>query len=306
MHQAEWRISLHGGHSGEFCEHAEGSLREILEAACEAGYHVFGVAEHMPRVDAKFLYPKEIEWGWTPQTLEHTFERYAQTVRQLAEEFADRLTVLRGFEIEVVPQDRYVALVQHYRQKYPFDYIVGSVHYLHDASIDGYSEQSFLEMMEQVGGMEEVAVQYYHKVAEMAQAVRPEVIGHLDLVRLKATRLGVSEQVSTPRVRRAVETALEAIRAVDARVEVNTSALRKGLDQPYPADWIVQMGAQMGVKFCIGDDSHRPAQVGFGLDAAREHLLRNGVAEVHYLTRENGQIVPASARLDTGEATHRP
>ncbi|MFN4033143.1 MAG: histidinol-phosphatase [Fimbriimonadales bacterium] len=306
MHQAEWRISLHGGHSGEFCEHAEGSLREILEAACEAGYHVFGVAEHMPRVDAKFLYPKEIEWGWTPQTLEQTFERYAQTVRQLAEEFADRLTVLRGFEIEVVPQDRYVALVQHYRLKHGFDYIVGSVHYLHDASIDGYSEQGFLEMMERVGGMEEVAVQYYHKVAEMAQAVRPEVIGHLDLVRLKATRLGVSEQVSTSRVRQAVEQALEAIRAVGARVEVNTSALRKGLDQPYPADWIVQMGARMGVQFCIGDDSHRPAQVGFGLDAAREHLLRNGVQEVHFLTRENGQIVPASARLDTGVATRRP
>jgi histidinol phosphatase-like PHP family hydrolase len=58
------------------------------------------------------------------------------------------------------------------------------------------------------------------------------------------------------------------------------------------------MGARMGVRFCIGDDSHRPAQVGFGLEQARLHLLRNGVREVHFLTRENGQIVPASARLD--------
>jgi histidinol-phosphatase (PHP family) len=172
------------------------------------------------------------------------------------------------------------------------------VHYLHGASIDGYSEQSFQDMMAQVGGMEEVAVQYYHKVAEMAQAVRPEVIGHLDLVRLKATRLGLAEQVATPRVRQAVEYALEAIRAVGARVEVNTSALRKGLDQPYPADWIVQMGARMGVRFCIGDDSHRPAQVGFGLEEARLHLLRNGVREVHFLTREGGAIVPASASLE--------
>ncbi|OYT69095.1 MAG: hypothetical protein CFK48_09310, partial [Armatimonadetes bacterium CP1_7O] len=241
---------------------------------------------------------KEIEWGWTPQTLEANFERYAHTITQLADEFADRFTVLRGFEIEVVPQDRYEELVHYYRQKYQFDYMVGSVHYLHDASIDGYSEKDFLEMMADVGGMEEVAVQYYHKVAEMAEAVRPEVIGHLDLVRLKATRLGLAEQVATARVRKAVEEALEAIRAVGARVEINTSALRKGLDQPYPADWIVQMGAQMGVRFCIGDDSHRPAQVGFGLEEARRHLLRNGVREVHFLTREGGQIVPASAPLD--------
>lgn len=296
--KAEWKVSLHGGHSGEFCEHAEGSLRAILEAAVQAGYRVFGVAEHMPRVEPRFLYPKEIEWGWTPQTLEENFDRYAHTVTQLANEFADRLTVLRGFEIEVVPQDRYQELVQYYRNKYQFDYIVGSVHYLHDASIDGYSERDFLEMMAQVGGMEAVAVQYYHKVAEMAQAVRPEVIGHMDLVRLKATRLGVANEVATERVRKAVVEALEAIRAVDARVEVNTSALRKGLDQPYPADWIVQLGAQMGVKFCIGDDSHRPQQVGFGLEAARQHLLRNGVREVHFLTREDGQIVPATASLE--------
>lgn len=296
--KAEWKISLHGGHSSEFCEHAEGSLREILEAAYQAGYNVFGVAEHMPRVEARFLYPKEIEWGWTPQTLEANFERYAHTITQLADEFADRLTVLRGFEIEVVPQDRYGELVNHYRRKYRFDYIVGSVHYLHDASIDGYSEKDFLETMAQVGGMEAVAVQYYHTVAEMAQAVRPEVIGHLDLVRLKATRLGLADQVATERVRKAVEDALEVIRAVGSRVEVNTSALRKGLDQPYPADWIVQMGARMGVMFCIGDDSHRPAQVGFGLEEARLHLLRNGVREVHFLTRENGQIVPTSAPLE--------
>jgi histidinol-phosphatase (PHP family) len=296
--KAAWKISLHGGHSGEFCEHAEGSLREILEAAHQAGYTVFGVAEHMPRAEARFLYPKEIEWGWTPQTLEEIFDRYAHTITQLADEFADRLTVLRGFEIEVVPEDRYVDLVRGYRERYGFDYIVGSVHYLHGASIDGYSEQSFQDMMAQVGGMEEVAVQYYHKVAAMAQAVRPEVIGHLDLVRLKATRLGLAEQVATPRVRQAVEYALEVIRAVGARVEVNTSALRKGLDQPYPADWIVQMGARMGVRFCIGDDSHRPTQVGFGLEEARLHLLRNGVCEVHFLTREGGAIVPASANLE--------
>ncbi|MDW8052354.1 MAG: histidinol-phosphatase [Armatimonadota bacterium] len=296
--KAKWRISLHGGHSGEFCEHAEGSLREILEAACAAGYYVFGVAEHMPRVEPQFLYPREREIGWTVETLERNFERYANTVRQLAQEFADRLIVLCGFEIEVVPTDQYAVIVRHYRQQYGFDYIVGSVHFLHDAALDGYSERPFAEVLDALGSMEAVAVEYYQRVAEMAQAVRPEVIGHLDLVRLTATRLGMAEQVATPRVRQAVEQALEAIRAVDARVEVNTSALRKGLDQPYPADWIVQMGARMGVKFCIGDDSHRPAQVGFGLEVAREHLLRNGVREVHFLTREGNAIVPAVAPLE--------
>lgn len=298
MEQSAWKISLHGGHSGEFCEHAEGSLREIVQSAAEVGYHVFGVAEHMPRVEPRFLYTREREMGWTVETLEQNFERYAQTVRSLAHEFADRLTVLCGFEIEVVPQDRYPQLVAEYRARYGFDYVVGSVHYLNDTMVDGSSDETFLGLVEQMGGMENLAVAYYQKVAEMAQAVRPEVIGHLDLVRLRAHRLGLTEAIATPRVRRAVEEALEAIRSVDAFVEVNTSGLRKGLPEPYPARWIVELGTRMGVKFCIGDDSHRPTQVGFGLDEAREHLLQSGVDRVHFLTRgDDGAILKTSAPL---------
>ncbi len=52
-------VSLHGGHSGEFCDHAEGSLREILDAAIDAGYHTFGVSEHAPRCEDRFTYPNE-------------------------------------------------------------------------------------------------------------------------------------------------------------------------------------------------------------------------------------------------------
>ncbi len=297
--RSAWKISLHGGHSGEFCEHAEGSLCDILESAYKVGYNVFGVAEHMPRVEERYLYGKEHEWGWTPKTLEENFDRYAHTIRALSEEFADRLTVMCGFEIEVVPEDRYTELIAHYRTHYGFDYIVGSVHYLHDTMLDGGSSEEFFALMEGLGGMENLAVAYYRKVAEMAQAVRPEVIAHLDLIRLRAFRLGLDmNALRTPKVRQAVEETLEAIRSVDAFVEINTAGLRKGLPEPYPESWIVQLGARMGVKFCIGDDSHRPEQVGFGLQEAREHLLSNGVREVHFLTRQEGAIVKTSAPLE--------
>ena len=33
----DYRVSLHGGHSGEFCDHAEGSLRDTIEAAITFG-----------------------------------------------------------------------------------------------------------------------------------------------------------------------------------------------------------------------------------------------------------------------------
>lgn len=149
--KAEWKISLHGGHSGEFCEHAEGSLREILEAAYQAGYNVFGVAEHMPRVEARFLYPKEIEWAGRPRRWTRFLTATRTRLRNSPTSSPTDSQCCAGLN-EVVPQERYVELVQYYRQKYQSDYMVGSVHYLHDASIDGYSEANFLEMMERVGG----------------------------------------------------------------------------------------------------------------------------------------------------------
>jgi histidinol-phosphatase (PHP family) len=293
-----WKVSLHGGHSGEFCEHAQGSLRSILEAACDAGIVVFGVSEHMPRVAARYLYTSEREKGWTVQTLTELFERYAVTVRALSREFEGRLTVMCGFEIEVVPPDCWVQLVEEYRRDYGFDYIVGSVHFVRDGGIDSDPEDPDTHRaLQECGGIENLAVEYYRAVAEMVQAVRPEVVAHFDLVRLLAHRLGEVQAVDTPRVREAALKALVAVREASSLLEVNTAGIRKGLGAPYPAAWIVREAVQMSIPFCLSDDSHRPEQVGFGLDAAREHLLQNGVQTVHYLTRREGAIVRASAAL---------
>lgn len=283
----EWMISLHGGHSSEFCDHAQSPLREVLEAAVRAGYHTFGVTEHAPRVEARFLYPNEVALGWDVPKIIADFERYAQTLPALVEEFADRLVVLRGFEIEVVPAASYVQLMQDYRRRYQFEYIVGSVHYVDEISIDG-SMEDFQRAVEACGGLEPLAIRYYRTVAQMVEALRPEVIAHLDLIKLRGHRFGSLE---TPAIRRAAEEALAVVRETGGILEVNTAGYRKGLGEPYPASWLVQIAHRMGIGFCFGDDSHCVEQVGFGIEAARKHLLLNGVRSVTVLAREDGEIV---------------
>lgn len=281
-----WMVSLHGGHSSEFCDHAQSPLREVLESAVRAGYHTFGVTEHAPRVEARFLYPNEVALGWDVPKIVADFERYAQTLPILVEQFADRLVVLRGFEIEVVPAASYVQLMQEYRRRYQFEYIVGSVHYVDEISIDG-SVEDFQRAMEACGGLEPLVIRYYRTVTQMVEALRPEVVAHLDLIKLHGNRFG---SLDTPAIRRAAQEALEAVRDTSGILEVNTAGYRKGLGEPYPASWLVQTAHRMGIGFCFGDDSHCVEQVGFGIDMAREHLLRNGVSSVTVLTREDGGI----------------
>jgi len=282
-----WAVSLHGGHSGQFCDHGHGTLRAVIEAAVAAGYHTFGVTEHAPRVEPRHLFPEEIALAWDAPKLMRDFEEYAAVLRGLAEEFADRLDVLRGFEIEVVPHDRYVDLMTDLRERFGFEYTVGSVHWIDDIVID-YKKPEFDRAAARYGGPEGLAVEYYGRVREMVAALRPEVVGHPDLPRKFAVP---REAVETPRVREAAGRALDTIAEVGSILDVNTAPLRKGEDMPYPAPWLVEMALARRIPFCFGDDSHRPSDVGGGVPEARQYLLDNGVNEITYLAHEGERLM---------------
>jgi histidinol-phosphatase (PHP family) len=282
-----WKVSLHGGHSSRFCEHAKDSLEQVLEAAAAAGYQTFGVSEHAPRSQERFLYTTEREKGYDLARLSREFEAYAAAVRKLSREFEGRLTVLCGFEAEVIPTGGYREEMLGHRRRFGFDYMVGSVHYVDEISIDG-PRPDFERALAGRGGIEPLAIAYYEAVAEMVEALRPEVVGHLDLIRLNA---GPSARLDTPPIRQAAATALEAVRDCGAILDVNTAGYRKGLGMPYPAPWLIEAAHALEIGFCFGDDSHGIAQVGQGIDQARDYLLENGVDHVTVLTRENGAIV---------------
>lgn len=294
MRASRWKVSLHGGHSREYCDHAHSSLPEILESAVKAGYRIFGVTEHAPRVEPRFLYRNEIALGWNVDTLATQFDHYARRLPSLVESFTDRIELLRGFEIEVVPAPSYIQLMQEYRVRYGFEYIVGSVHYVDEISIDGELED-FQRAIEAFGGLEPLAVQYYRTVAQMVQSLQPEVVAHLDLIRLHGHRFGSTD---TPTIRRAAEEALEAVRAANGILEVNTAGYRKGLREPYPASWLVQIANRTGIPFCFGDDSHHVEHVGYGIERAREFLLANGVRSVTVLTHKGEEVVRQVVPLD--------
>lgn len=284
MTPVAWKVSLHGGHSGEFCEHAEGTLRETLVAAAEAGFRVYGLSEHAPRAVPRFLYASERAKGYTVERLEREFEDYAEQSLRLQAEFAGTLEVLRGFESEAVPSRRYGDLMRAVRERHGFEYVVGSVHHVEEISIDE-SPELYRSAVEACGGLEPFFERYYRSVREMIEEIRPEVVGHIDLPKLHAPS---GADIETVRIREAAEGAIEAARSCGSILDLNTAAWRKGLREPYPSPWLVRVAREAGVPFCFGDDSHRPSQVGFGLDRARDYLLSNGVESVTILEPSGG------------------
>lgn len=289
-----WKVSLHGGHSGQFCEHATGTLRDILEAAVKADYQTFGVSEHVPRFEERFLYKSEKEKGLTVEKLKENFNSYGNTIHGLAEEFQDRLIVLKGFEIEIIPTSNYVEVMNAYKKQYNFDYMVGSVHYVDEILIDGLPSE-YQEAIEKVGSLEKLAIKYYELVAKMVSELKPDVVAHFDIIRKNAKEIGA---VDTLKIKKIAEEALQAVKEVGSILDLNTKAYRRGFDYPYPAPWVVALAKKMDIKFCFGDDSHSVDEVGAGLDDAKNYLLKYGINKIQILTKKDGAIVRESQSLN--------
>lgn len=244
------------------------------------------------------MYPNERKLGWSVEKTIIDFERYMKALPEVAAEYEGRLNVVRGFECEVVPDRSYIDRTQAYRsQTIPdqdgaplFDYFVGSVHFVGEIPIDDEPKR-WAEAAEAHGGPESLAVAYYATIGRMVEALQPDVIGHLDLIKLNVSRAGYDPAaITTARVMAAAEISLEAIRACNGILDLNTAGWRKDLPEPYPAPWVVNLATAMGVPFCFGDDSHRPSQVGYCIERARLYLLGNGVDTITSVTSDGERV----------------
>ena len=289
----QWMVSLHGGHSGDYCLHGADTLREMLDAAVRAGFTTFGVTAHAPRSDARFLYEEEIDAGYGPDDVARNFDEYAAVCAGMVAEYADRLEVLCGAEIEVVPESSYADEAAVLRGRHGLDYLVGSVHWVDEMPIDT-SAEDFEGAVAARGGLEPFVLRYYELAGEMVESVSPEVIGHLDLPRLYAER---APELESDAVRSAVGAVLERALAAGSILDLNVRSEEKGLATPYPAPWIVRMASEMGVPFCFGDDSHSADRVGVGIEAGRDYLLSLGVDTITKLTRLGEAVVKEEVPL---------
>jgi histidinol-phosphatase (PHP family) len=284
-------FSFHGGHSGEFCRHARGTAEEILEAAVDRGFTSYGLSEHAPKSRASDLYEDERDLSVAES--QRVFDDYTRRALDLRERFAERIEVLVGFETDVVPSDRWVAWMRALRARASFDYVVGSVHHVNDWPFD-YSSDLYHRTAEACGGRDALDQRYFDQVAEVASALRPEIIGHIDLIRVFRGPSASFAAAVWPRI----EGALEAVRAAGSLLDVNAAPARKQLGPVYPLPAILKRANEMEIPATLGDDSHGPDQVGVGLDACLRALADAGYRVVHCLRREGGAITAEPVGLE--------
>ncbi|QSZ34189.1 hypothetical protein DSL72_005778 [Monilinia vaccinii-corymbosi] len=276
-------FSMHS-HSGQFCPgHAKDTLEQVIQAAISRGMQTFALTEHMPRNSNSDLYPEEVEAGDDISILIPRHEAYLIEAIRLREKYKNELSILIGFEGEWIRAD-YGPLVKELAADPTIDFFIGSVHHVHEIPID-YDAAFYAKAVGKSDGSEERLYEdYFEQQYEMLQTLRPKVVGHFDLIRL----LGEKPDRDLSEWKGVWEKVLRNLFEVveyGGLLEINTSALRKGLKEPYPGKQICEAYIRLGGKFTMSDDSHGIDHVGTNFSRAVEYLESLGVENLYTFER---------------------
>lgn len=235
--------------------------REIVEQAISDGMKAIGISDHSYTFfDTRYCIQKEKNG------------EYINELRSLKAEYADKIEVLVGLELDGFSEGY---------NKDDFDYIIGSVHYVNFG--DAYSSvDSSLELVskginEYCGGDSMAfAMRYFDTYAEQVCRMRPDILGHIDLV----AKLGLVDESSERYQRKAIETLCDVLSVCDV-IEMNTGAISRGYKkQPYPAEFMLNEIKQRKKGIILSSDSHSKDTLTFYFDECIELLRANGFRSV--------------------------
>lgn len=266
------KFDLHTHH--ERCGHAEGQIRNYIDAAIAEGLSVIGISDHSPYFGSEEDQPYP-----SIAMAQSEFSRYIEEVIQLKEEYAGKIDVLLGVESDFFPEH-----VERYRQiydRYPLDYIIGSVHQSGGVSIFNRNRWKRLNEQEQIQHKEE----YYDLIQQSARSGMFQILGHIDA--MKAYYPAFSD---LPTVK--VEETLKVIGECKLAIEINTSGKTKDVGGWYPSDSMLEMALRYGVDVTFGSDAHIPSRVADEFELVQQRLKEIGFTEWVYFKEKQRMAVP--------------
>lgn len=261
-------VSVHGGHSGQFCDHAKDNLEDIIQRYIKLHFSWVGITEHTPAISTQLLDPGQVKRGLTPEQLFETFTSYMEECRRLQKKYKSEIQIFAAMEIETY--SGYERFVPFLLERFQPDYMVGSVHFVDDISID-YSEKTYKKAVDQLGGIGNLYCRYFDQQYEMLQLFHPSVVGHFDLVRIFDTDYKV--RLQQPEILQRIIRNLELIKEQGLIMDLNLRSLTKGADEPYISRSILERARDMKIDVVPGDDSHGVASVAGYMDRG-VHLLK--------------------------------
>lgn len=253
-----------------YCD-GKNTAREMVEAAIEKGFTSLGFSGHSPMIN-------ESEWTMSPEST----KLYCEEIRALKKEYADKLDILCGIELD----NRYSGI-----DVSDFDYVIGSVHQFEKNGkiyeID-YTPELLSKAAEDLfdGSFNKMCKDYYETLADFIVNEKVDIVGHIDLVtkfNLDTVLFDEGDETYRKCAFSAVDKILK--NRPGMIFEVNTGAMyRVGKKEPYPAAFLLRYICQQGGRVTLTSDSHNVESLDFAFEKAKKFIKDCGFNEILHLT----------------------
>jgi len=259
----------------------KGEAVDYVQAALQKGFTALGFSSHAP---VPFENPTNMKKEDLP--------KYLKTITGLKSEYAGRLEIYLGLEIDHVhehpqPQKELATLPE-------LDYTIGSFHCMWSPKNSLYREidstpEIFRAILEEDfgGNIREFVERYYSYLAELLKILEPTILGHLDLIK-KNNPDSLYFKESEPWYQRSVRALYPHLRKHEPIVEVNTGGIARGkTKEVYPSPWILYELRKEDIPIMINTDAHSPELLDAYIEEAR-YIVRDAGYRKLWLLRPSG------------------
>ncbi|MCH8291434.1 histidinol-phosphatase [Candidatus Poribacteria bacterium] len=250
------------------CGHARGTIEDYICKAIELGLEEIGISDHSP------LYFREgNDPGPGSAMAKHELPEYVDEVLALREKYRNRIIVRLGMESDYIEnmEDEYAVI---YAQ-YPFDYLIGSVHFFDGRHI--YDRRRW----ERGVNVEAAYREYFRLVRKSAKSGIFDVLGHITAVK------AYSPKIHPKILNELYEETLGVIAEYGCCVEINTSGYRKTKAEPFPDYQMIEKCVDYGIPLTFGSDCHDPSEVTHSRVRVESLLREYGITELLTFDQRN-------------------
>ncbi len=197
------------------------------------------------------------------------YPKYVEEIGGLQQKYEGQIRLKLGLEFGM--QRHTISQYQKLFGRYPFDFIILSVHEVDDKEL---WNQDFQRGKTQ----EEYQMRYYEEMLELVRSYHDySVLGHVDLM----DRYDLAGEFPFEKREKIITEILKTVIADGKGIEVNTSCHRYGLTDLTPSSRILQLYRDLGGRvLTIGSDSHKPAHLGAFIPETLQQLKCMGFEEI--------------------------
>jgi histidinol phosphate phosphatase HisJ family len=255
-----------------YCD-GKGDPEEYIKEGINLGMSAIGFSSHAPLNE-------NVPWAMKSSRV----KSYLNEINRLKRAHKDEIEVYLSLELDYIPG--FTKPFKSWKETLGLDYTIGSVHLVKGDSNDEFwfldgPDTNYSEGIQKLfhGDVEQAVSAYFRQVIEMIETQKPDVIGHVDKV--KMNNKGRFFEETEGWYLNLLNKTLNVLEKSECIVEVNTRGIyKKKSPKLFPDDYFLMECCKRNISVTIGTDAHQPTELLSHFDETIKKLKQIGFKQV--------------------------